>query len=104
MENSQTVSTTLAFKVACVIPSFNGADILSRLLRSLTVQSLRPDVLVVDSSSSDGTAEVAKSFTDKVTVIPSSEFNHGGTRQRMVNAHPNYEDRKSTRLNSSHQI
>lgn len=78
-------------RIACIIPSYNGRDDLSRLLDSLNKQSAAFDLFVVDSSSSDGTAEVARASARKVVTIPSSQFNHGGTRQLMVNQNPGYD-------------
>lgn len=78
-------------KIACIIPTYNGYNDLSRLLDSLELQSADFDTFVVDSSSTDGTQELGKSRTTKFTSIPSSDFNHGGTRQMMVNSNPGYD-------------
>lgn len=78
-------------RVACIIPTYNGRDDLIRLLDSLRQQTASFDLYVVDSSSSDGTGELARSLLKNVVTIPSSEFNHGGTRQMMVNRNPGYD-------------
>lgn len=78
-------------KVACIIPTYNGRDELARLLDSLKEQTAKFDLFVVDSSSGDGTQELAKSRIDNVLVIPGSQFNHGGTRQMMVARNPDYD-------------
>jgi rhamnosyltransferase len=78
-------------RVACVIPTYNGRQDLERLLDSLLTQTARFDTLIVDSSSSDGTFELAQSRCANVTRIDSKDFNHGGTRQMMVNCHPDYD-------------
>jgi rhamnosyltransferase len=78
-------------RVACVVPTYNGSRDLERLLSSLENQKCKFDVFVVDSSSSDGTLEVAKRHVRNVFVIPSAEFNHGGTRQMMVESNPDYD-------------
>lgn len=46
------------------------------------VQRLTPlaRIVVVDSSSPDQTAQLASQFVDTVQVIPTSQFNHGSTR------------------------
>ncbi|MEO0002380.1 MAG: hypothetical protein RLZZ22_72, partial [Pseudomonadota bacterium] len=49
------------------------------------------DTFIVDSSSKDGTLELARERVSNVTVIPSAEFNHGGTRQLMVDKNPGYD-------------
>lgn len=43
---------------------------------------LKPRVLVVNSSSNDGTVEMAHSLGAETLVIPRAEFNHGTTRER----------------------
>jgi rhamnosyltransferase len=78
-------------KIACIIPTYNGKNELVRLIDSLRTQTLLFDIYVVDSSSKDGTLELAKSQANHVTVIPSNEFNHGGTRQHLIDCNPNYE-------------
>lgn len=78
-------------EIACVVPTYNGREDLSRLLDSLDEQDGQFDVFVVDSSSNDGTYELACSRIKNVISIPSSQFNHGGTRQMMVSLHPEYD-------------
>lgn len=78
-------------KIACIIPTFNGKSDLQRLLDSLEKQTALFDTFVVDSSSRDGTQELARTRLGHLTVIPPVEFNHGGTRQRMVDQNPGYD-------------
>lgn len=42
------------------------------------------ELIVIDSSSSDRTIDIAKNYTDKIIVIPQSEFDHGGTRAKAA--------------------
>jgi rhamnosyltransferase len=42
------------------------------------------EVLVVDSGSTDGTPELARSLGARVHEIPPHEFNHGGTRNTLA--------------------
>lgn len=79
------------FRVACIIPSYNGRKELARLLNSLEAQAAFFDIFIVDSGSSDGTMELARQQVANLTVIPSSEFNHGGTRQRMADQNPEFD-------------
>lgn len=44
--------------------------------------SLNPHVVVVNSSSNDGTVELAQELGADTLVIPRSEFNHGKTREK----------------------
>lgn len=78
-------------RYACIIPTFNGLSSLNSLLDSLLKQINLSDVFVVDSCSTDGTQQLAKERLINLTVIPSSEFNHGGTRQLMVDQNPDYD-------------
>lgn len=77
--------------IACVIPTYNGVNDLARLLDSLEKQTVSFDLFVVDSSSSDGTAELARSRVANFVTIASSQFNHGGTRQMMVSSNSSYD-------------
>lgn len=78
-------------RIACIVPTYNGRNDLARLLDSLEKQSASFDLFIVDSSSSDGTGELARSRVANVVTIPSSQFNHGGTRQMMASRNPGYD-------------
>lgn len=78
-------------KASCIIPTFNGAASLDRLFRSLQVQSVTLPVFVVDSSSTDSTCEIARRYGAIVTTIGGDEFNHGGTRQMVIDHHPDFD-------------
>lgn len=78
-------------RIACIVPTYNGRNDLARLLDSLQKQTASFDLFVVDSSSSDGTDELARSRVENVVTIPCSQFNHGGTRQMMVSRNPGYD-------------
>jgi rhamnosyltransferase len=78
-------------KIACIIPTYNGRDELARLLPSIDKQTLQLTLLIVDSSSQDGTQEFVRTYTQNVVIIPSSEFNHGGTRQLMADRMCDYD-------------
>ena len=70
-------------EVAVVIPVWQGSRHLPALIAALRRQTVAPDpILVIDSSSNDGSAELARSLGCQVEVIPQAEFNHGGTRNR----------------------
>ena len=78
-------------RIACIIPTYNGRSELARLLDSLEGQTAKFDIFIVDSSSKDGTLKLARVRVRNVTVIPSTEFNHGGTRQLMIDKNPGYD-------------
>ena len=79
--------TVRADGVSVIIPTWKGARYLPALIAGLRSQSLPPDeIVVIDSSSPDGSADLARTLGCTVEVIPQSEFNHGGTRNRAVMA------------------
>jgi len=70
-------------KVSVIIPTLNAAGYLPRLLPALRGQTLPPaEIILMDSSSADKTAELGREAGCIVEVIDRSEFNHGGTRNR----------------------
>lgn len=70
-------------RVAVIIPTWKARPWLARQLAALATQQLRPAaVVVIDSSSPDGSAELARRLGCWVEVIPQSEFDHGGSRNR----------------------
>jgi rhamnosyltransferase len=68
--------------ISVVIPVKDGGEDLRRCLDALGRQSVDDEVelVVMDSSSKDGSAELARRHGARVHVIASHEFNHGGTR------------------------
>lgn len=68
-------------RISVIIPTYNAGAGLKELLTRLQGQTLPPyEIIVVDSSSTDGTAEVAKQCGARVFTVLQSEFDHGGTR------------------------
>ena len=71
--------------ISVIIPTLNGACYLRELVDSLCRQTMKDvEVIVVDSESDDGTAEVAASLGCIVQRIARGEFDHGGTRNLAV--------------------
>lgn len=76
--------------VALIIPTLNASPDWEALLFGIRRQSLKPDdVIVIDSSSTDGTADRARTAGFTVVEISRSAFSHGGTRQAAALAAPN---------------
>jgi len=76
-------------KVGLIVPTLNAGSLWLSWLEAYKQQTRKPDcLLVIDSSSSDDTAALARGLGFEVHVIPKTEFNHGGTRQFGVNALP----------------
>lgn len=71
--------------VGLIIPTLNAGQRFAQCLTAITTQSFQPSrLLVVDSDSNDGTAELAVIHGFEVIHIARSQFNHGATRQLAV--------------------
>lgn len=71
------------------LPTLNAEKQAREILNVLNKQTYKLDrLLIIDSSSDDGTVAIFKSFGVNVHVIPRSEFNHGATRQMGVELFP----------------
>lgn len=64
-----------------IIPTLNAGGQFRKLLEQLAAQSLPTRKLIVDSESTDGTAQLAKDFGLEVLSVQRKDFNHGATRQ-----------------------
>ena len=68
-------------RISIIVPTLNAAADWPRFCPAL-LACVRPEqVLVVDSSSTDGTAELARAAGFRVHTISRAEFSHGRTRQ-----------------------
>lgn len=72
---------TQAPSVGVAIITHNAKHHLPNVLPPLLNSPLRPKVLVVNSSSEDGTLEAAKAMGAETLKIPRKNFNHGSTRE-----------------------
>jgi rhamnosyltransferase len=72
--------------ISVLIPVKDGGTDLVRCLDAVARQSVdeEVEVVVVDSGSSDGSPERARSLGAHVHEIPAAEFDHGGTRNLAV--------------------
>lgn len=69
-------------EVAIVIPTCNARPFWQRFQAGLASQRFQPEqILIVDSASEDGTADLAAEAGYQVVRIDRRDFNHGGTRQ-----------------------
>ncbi len=68
-----------------VMPTYQSATYINQLFASLTMQSIQIPILIIDSSSTDGSLEKWQDLGVKTHVIPKAEFNHGKTRQLALN-------------------
>src|SRR4051794_22528477 len=70
--------------VSIAIPTLNGAADLERTLAAVARQTVECEVVVLDSSSVDGTRDVAARLGAVVHVIPRADFGHGRARNRLM--------------------
>jgi GT2 family glycosyltransferase len=70
--------------VTVAIPVRNGGQLLTEVLQAVRAQRLDREVelVVADSHSTDGSAELARSFG--AMVFPVDRFSHGGTRNELM--------------------
>jgi len=68
--------------ISIVIPVLNGGEDLRRLLEGIGRQAIdeRVETVVLDSASTDGSAELAARHGARVELIPRAQFDHGATR------------------------
>jgi len=76
----------LAHQVSVVIPTFNAGSGFEELLRKLGAQrgDFELEVIVVDSGSTDGTAEFAARYGAALHRVPKADFDHGATRDLAI--------------------
>jgi len=70
--------------VTVAIPVRNGGALLEATLKALAGQTVEHELLVCDSGSSDGSAELARVHGARVLEIPAASFSHGGTRNLLM--------------------
>ena len=66
--------------VSLVILTYNGLSDVKKFFRSLSTQTLKPEIIVIDSESTDGTQEYLSLNSINYTLISKKDFNHGETR------------------------
>lgn len=73
-------------KIGVVIPTYNAEPYLRKCIESILLTDLNPEILVIDSSSTDNTVRIAQELGVRLMIIPKSEFNHGLTREKARKA------------------
>lgn len=67
--------------ISIIIPTYNASKYILKLLERIKSQSVKDiEIIVIDSSSTDGTSDIARSYGVKVISILKKNFDHGGTR------------------------
>jgi glycosyltransferase involved in cell wall biosynthesis len=72
--------------VSVVIPVRDGGALFAGVLRALARQTVRHELVVCDSGSSDGSPDLAREHGAHVIEIPHHLFSHGGVRNRLMEA------------------
>lgn len=68
-------------KISIVIPTYNAGLLLQDVLKSIFEQDFKPlEVIIIDSSSTDETPALARSFPTLFHSIQKKDFGHGKTR------------------------
>lgn len=75
-------------RASIVIPTLNGGPIYREVLERIAGQDYRPkpELVVIDSGSTDGTLEASKKAASRVIEIDKRTFNHGRTRNQAIAA------------------
>ncbi len=81
IEGDESVASPTAPRVGVVLVTHRARSHLERCLPPLLTSPLRPRVLVVNSSSDDGTVERARELGAETWVVARAAFNHGLTRE-----------------------
>ena len=76
------MTTHPSFKISVVIPVKNGAATLKRCLDSLRSQTIGKEleIIVLDSMSTDTSAEIAVGYGATIIAVADGSFDHGLTR------------------------
>jgi rhamnosyltransferase len=68
-------------KISLIIPTNNAEKKIGKLLYGIKHQTLPPDeIIIIDSSSSDNTIKIIRSYKIEPIIIPKEKFDHATTR------------------------
>jgi rhamnosyltransferase len=71
--------------ISIIIPTLNAKHLLAPLVARLREQTVSPaEIIIIDSSSDDGTVDEAERLQLLTITISRSDFNHGGTRNKAA--------------------
>src|SRR5262249_23001006 len=73
-------------RVSIVLPTRNGMATLPQVVDAIRRQKVpfRYELMAIDSSSTDGSADLLRARADRLIQIPLFEFNHGLTRNAAI--------------------
>jgi rhamnosyltransferase len=67
----------MAFRASAIVRAKNEESTIRGALSTLRSQTVRPEIVVVDSGSTDGTVEIARELSDRLVEMPEEEFSFG---------------------------
>jgi GT2 family glycosyltransferase len=73
-------------EVSVAIPVRDGGELFAGVLHALAGQTVAHELLVCDSGSRDGSAQLASEHGARVLTIAPERFNHGSVRNLLVDA------------------
>ncbi len=74
----------MAVKIVVIVPTLHATKILKKQLNLFKNQTISSEILIIDSSSSDNTVQIAKTKGAEVYEIFRSDFNHATTRNLVL--------------------
>ena len=89
VNNGRTQGELRTISIGVVIPTYNAGEQIVKCISAIQTSSFQPKILLIDSSSTDGTCQVAMKMGAEIVSIPKEQFNHGATRQLAVDLLPN---------------
>ena len=69
-------------RASVVVRTLNSARTLGACLESLRAQTIAPEIVLVDSGSTDATLSIAEPFADRIVRIPAASFSYGAALNR----------------------
>jgi glycosyltransferase involved in cell wall biosynthesis len=79
-ETGPSASHAIPARIDVVLPAYNGSQVIRKALESALAQDVPLNIIVVDDGSSDNSAEIAKSYGPRVTVISQANRGVSGAR------------------------
>ncbi len=67
----------MSARASVIVRCKDEEKLLERALTSLRRQTVEPEIVVVDSGSTDRSLEIAKRWCDRLVEIPAESFTHG---------------------------
>ncbi len=79
------MSQSSGTEISCIVPVYNGERYLAEALDSIMRQTLRPaQVIVVDDGSTDGSADIARGYGDRITYLQQPNAGPASARNRGI--------------------